>query len=293
MRSWDEVVFFPKEKVGLMREIIQEKREFLKEKGLFFNTVLREDIFDLLNACCTVVFYPFPQDENDGFQVARPVNYGGEPHTEQFVYLNTAKCLEKQVFAVGHELGHIWAVAERIWDENLERTLPRAKNEEAAMNRFAAELLMPEEEFRTSASSQIATCRKKGKLTYLDCIRITANLMNEFCVPAAAVVLRLYETGCLSEGTCQRLLFNGPGKVSKEKYQEIFQRMLSSYIQESGYTKLQKPTNKKGIRDFPQILREAENRGIFSPEKAAKLRDELEIPKINPEEIRLDGEGLE
>ena len=50
MRSWDEVVVFPKEKVGLMREIIQEKREFLKEKGLFFNTVLREDIFDLLNA---------------------------------------------------------------------------------------------------------------------------------------------------------------------------------------------------------------------------------------------------
>ena len=123
------------------------------------------------------------------------------------------------------------------------------------------------------------------------------HVMLETCKPAFdrrdAVVLRLYETGCLSEGTCQRLLFNGPGNVSKEKYQEIFQRMLSSYIQESGYTKLQKPTNKKGIRDFPQILREAENRGIFSPEKAAKLRDELEIPKINPEEIRLDGEGLE
>ena len=98
MRSWDEVVVFPEEKVRLMQKIIREKRECFKKQGLFFNSVLREDIFDLLNACCTVVFYPFPQDENDGFQVARPVSYGDRPHTEQFVYLNTAKCLEKQVF---------------------------------------------------------------------------------------------------------------------------------------------------------------------------------------------------
>ena len=35
------------------------------------------------------------------------------------------------------------------------------------MNRFAAELLMPEAEFRTLASKQIALCRKEGSLPIL------------------------------------------------------------------------------------------------------------------------------
>lgn len=295
MQSWDDVVDFPEEKIRVMREIIAEKRRDLKDRGLVFNTVLREDIFDLLNACCTVVFYPFPQDENDGFQVARPVTYGGRPHIEQFVYLNTAKALEKQVFAVGHELGHIWEVADRIWDGDLERALPRAKNEEDAMNRFAAELLMPEEEFRTLANGQLDACRKKGRLSYPDCIRITANLMNEFCVPAASVILRFYETGCLSAAACNRLLFDGPKKGKKDEYQELFQKLLKGYIREGGYTRLLNPTHKKGIREFPQILREAEERGIFSPEKAAALRAQLEIPEpeIDTAENGLGEVGLE
>lgn len=295
MRSWDDVVVFPKEKVRLMREIIRRKREGFRNQGLVFNTVLREDIFDLLNACCTVVFYPFLQDENDGFQVARPVTYGGGPHIEQFVYLNTAKALEKQVFAVGHELGHIWEVADQLWDEALEQVLPRAKNEEAAMNRFAAELLMPEEEFRTLANGRLETCRKKGPLTYQNCIHITADLMNEFCVPATSVILRFYETGCLSDAACNRLLFDGPKKEKRDEYQKQFQKVLESYIRESGYTRLLSPTHKKGIRDFPQILREAEDRGVFSPEKAAALRAELGIPKpeIDTEETGLDEVGLE
>lgn len=293
MDGWHEVVSFPEETVGVMREIIREKREALKKRGLFFNTVLREDIFGLLNACCTVVFYPFPQDKNDGFQVARPVTYGEGPHMEQFVYLNTAKHLERQVFAAGHELGHIWEVADRIWDGALERVLPRRQNEEAAMNRFSAELLMPEEEFRTSADGQLEACRKKGGLNYFDCIRITANLMNEFCVPAAAVVLRFYETGCLTAGACERLLFTGPSDMEQARYLRAFQDALDIYIEEGGYTQLQKPTNRKGIRDFPQFLREAEARGAFSPQRAARLREELGIPQIGTEESRLGQEGLE
>lgn len=292
MRGWEDVVSFPEETIELMREIIREKREALRNRGVFVNTILREDVFDILNACCTVVFYPFLGDGNDGFQVARPVNYGGGPHIEQFVYLNTAKPLEKQVFAVGHELGHIWNVADRLWDGAPERMPPRERAEEDAMNRFAAELLMPEEAFRASALSQLDVYRAKNKLTYLNCIRVTASLMNEFCVPAAAVGLRLYETGCLSAKICERLLFTGPGTMPRERYLELFQESLSKCIQEGGYTRLGKPTNKKGIRDFPQILQEAENRGLLSSRKAAKLRSELDIPGMERNEIRLDEEDL-
>ena len=295
MNSWDEVVDFPEATVGEMRKIIREKRTKLQEKGLFVNTILREDIFDILDACGTVIFYPFEQDENDGFQVERPVNYGGKPHMEQFVYLNTAKCLEKQVFAVGHELGHIWNVADRLWNKDLERELPRRDNEEAAMNRFAAEMLMPREEFRKSAIGQLEAYRKRGKgtVTYHDCARITASLMNEFCVPMTSVILRFYETECLPAKTCDRLLFTGPGTISKERYQKAFKRSLNNCIEEEGYTRLQKPTYKKGIRDFAQLLREAEKRNVFSSEKARRLRADLEIPEVEEDEINLDEAGLE
>lgn len=293
VRCWAEVVNFPEEKVETMRKFIQEKRATLQERGLFINTILREDVFDILDACCTVVFYPFEEDENDGFQVERPVNYGGGYHMQQFVYLNTAKGLEKQVFAVGHELGHIWKVADKIWDGALEQELPREEYEEAAMNRFAAELLMPQEEFQKSANGQLSVCRKKGKTTYFDCARIIANLMNEFCVPMAATVVRLYETKCLPGETCERLLFTGPGHLKPEEYQESFKRILNNCIKEAGYTRLQKPTFKKGIRDFPQLLRDAEKAGVFSPQKAEKLRAELEIPDVNMNETGLDETGLE
>ena len=71
---------------------------------------------------------------------------------QKFVYLNTAKPLEKQIFAAGHELGHLWNVADIIWNAQLEKQFPRKENEEAAMNRFSAELLMPEKTFYQSAS---------------------------------------------------------------------------------------------------------------------------------------------
>lgn len=60
MRGWEDIVSFPEETIGLMRELIREKREALRNRGVFVNTILREDVFDILNACCTVVFYPFP-----------------------------------------------------------------------------------------------------------------------------------------------------------------------------------------------------------------------------------------
>lgn len=293
MQNWEKLIDFPQRKIEQMRQIIDEKRRDPTLEGLFVNRILREDIFDILDACCTVVFFPLPEgEENDGFQVSRTVDYCGE-HIEQFVFLNTAKPLEKQVFTAGHELGHIWRIADRIWDDDLEKDFPRTETEEAAMNRFSAELLMPQEQFRKSAMEQLDAYRENGKIKIINGIRVVASLMNEFCVPAQAVVRRLYETKCLSRESCEQLLFKGAGKASPEEYQEIFKKTLLNCIGEGGYTRLNKPTNKRGIKDFPQILNDAEEKGVFSKRRIAKLRETLAIPAIDEKRDGLDSESLE
>lgn len=297
MQEWEETwVDFPAETVALMRRLIDERKKDPNLAAFFVNTILREDIFNILDTCCTVVYYPLDTDEeNDGFQVIRPVDYG-DRRDVHFVYLNTAKPLEKQVFAAGHELGHIWNIAEEIWrDGTLEEIYPRAGSEEAAMNRFAAELLMPFNTFYNTAMEQISLYRKDGTLTYLSGIRVIANLMNEFCVPARAAGFRLYETGCLSQESCERLLFIGPDskKITRERYQASFQRALGDCIQEGGYTRLNKATNKKGIKDFPALLNKAEAKGKLSPQRITALRKAWDIPVIDETESGLGAGSLE
>ncbi len=281
MQSWDTLIDFPADTIDQMRRIIDEKKADPDLKGFFVNTILREDIFDILDACCTVIYLPLEGEENDGFQVSRAVDYDGE-HIQMFVFLNTAKPLEKQIFTAGHELGHIWNVADIIWNEKLEQQFPRAQNEEAAMNRFSAELLMPEEPFTKSATDLLTLYQNpEKKIRFIDGIRMIASLMNEFCVPSHAVVRRLYETKCMSKESCIKLRFTGPGTSSPEAYQETFQEVLNACITEGGYTRLNHPTNKRGIKDFPMILNEVDQKDLFSKKKIEKLREQLGIPVID------------
>ena len=291
MLNLDELVDFPQETILKMQDIIAEKKQAPELKRLFVNTILREDIFDILESCCTVVYFPLSdEEENDGFQVARAVDYGKQgAHEEMFVFLNTAKPLEKQVFTAGHELGHIWGVADSIWNSELGSQIPRSMaNEEAAMNRFSAELLMPTEQFKQSANAQLESYRVDGKIKIINGIRVIASLMNEFCVPANAVGRRLYETKCLPKQSCEKLMFTGPGRVSSGEYQRIFQDALRDCIEEGGYTRLNKPTKKYGIKEFPSILSKVEEKHIFSQERIKNLRSQLHIPVIDEKE---DGLG--
>lgn len=292
MQSWDTLVDFPDEAIDEMRQIISAKRDSPELKSFFVNTILREDIFDILDACCTVIYFPLEGEDNDGFQVSRTVDYDGE-HMQKFVYLNTAKPLEKQIFAAGHELGHLWNVADIIWNAQLEKQFPRKENEEAAMNRFSAELLMPEKTFYQSASSLLKSYQTAdGKIKIIDGIRVIASLMNEFCVPDHAIVRRLYETKCLSRESCIKLRFTGPNETYSKTYEETFHKILKACIDEGGYTRLNKPTLKRGIKDFPLVLNAIEQKGIFSQKKIENLRKQLNIPAIDRQEGELADKNL-
>ena len=116
----------------------------IKEKCIIKNTAIRDSIFGILENECTVIYYPLENEKNRGFHIKKIV----KNELEDFVYINTAKPIAEQIFAAAHEFGHIWEVAEKVWNILGYEGKPTEEEEENITDWFAAELLMPTDEFR-------------------------------------------------------------------------------------------------------------------------------------------------
>ena len=151
----------PVEQVDIIRAFIDSRRdEHSRENNVHLNTVLREDIFPLLDRICTVVYFPIDDKENNGFHVSYP--FRGQDI--DFVYINTAQDREKQIFTAAHELGHIWELDKHLSAEcKLQMDTEYC---ERIMNRFAAELLMPMDIFLEYARSKIDRLRRGSNYGY-------------------------------------------------------------------------------------------------------------------------------
>ena len=136
--------------IKAIKKFIEKKKTEDNLMDQFPNTVLRDDVLEILGLYCTVVFYPLENEKNNGFHITGiPNRKGIEQH---FVFINTAQSAEKQVFTAAHELGHVWAVDRQI---EMEANVSfNSQERECVINRFAAELLMPEEHFIKIADSE-------------------------------------------------------------------------------------------------------------------------------------------
>ena len=115
----------------------------LKKEYAFSNDAIKDGIFRLLEKHCTVVYYPLNNEKTRGFHVKRFV----KDRREDFVFINTANPVSEQIFGAAHELGHVWEVANKILKEMPGQSFT-PDEEEIVINRFAAELLMPQDIFR-------------------------------------------------------------------------------------------------------------------------------------------------
>lgn len=269
MSYFDKVQDFPQETVLAIQDFIKQKRQTPALEEEFVNRILREDIFDLLSRECTVIYFPLENEENDGFHVQMPVN-GEKQH---FVYINTAKPLQKQIYAAAHELGHIWTDNGR----NIGVIPVSPEEDDALMNRFAAELLMPEDVFGPLAAKKLDELKNEpGKISEENFFRVVAYLMDEYFVPFQAVVRRLGEVRILDRETCKDIEENRYKKSADGK------KMLEDCINEGGYSKLlSKPNMKKSMTGFTELLNQAEEHGVFRPEKVEYLRKELNLPRVD------------
>ena len=254
----------------LPNDVVVQIKEFIKQKlnddtikSKYPNPLLREDIFSILDIYCTVVYFPLREDSINGFHITGIVDSQGSENT--FVYINTAQTIEKQIFTAAHELGHIWGV-DIVISKGREDAFLHEFGEKI-INRFAAELLMPEALFFAACASVFEHYKEdKETITIPNVIKAITQLMTCFFVPYKAVVYRIFELKIISENSA--LLLLGDADISKEEIRKLVDRNL----RDMGYINFLNPSHKCWIDGLAEILDKAEQKQSVSKTKIDNLR---------------------
>lgn len=240
---------------------------------LFPNPIIKENTLDILDRFCTVIFFPLENEGNNGFHI-NDMPMGEEMKT--FVFVNTAQTMEKQVFTAAHELGHIWNIDGYIIGKYFaEKPLPICDGdpfEERIINRFAAILLMPQDNFKTQFKDEISKYTNNGKILIDDLLKFVVSLMVYFYAPFKAVVIRMLELKLVSENIVDTLL-KGSHNIPKEKIDKRIRELLESLGGKNFVT----PSNKKMIRGLPELLAKAEESSSAPANLILWLREKFDI----------------
>lgn len=273
--------------VATIVEFIDKKRNSDDLKIEFPNALLRGDVLALLDKFCTVIYYPLDDEGNNGFHVNIPMEDGGTCH---FVFINTDQAVVKQVFTAAHELGHIWKVDDYVAN----KCCLDLSNEqrEQIINRFAAELLIPKDQFSMFLSSALPDLDiEEGRITINNMIKLIAKMMNFFFVPMKSIVMRFAELGAIDEKSAELLL--GQQYIPKEKLKDD----LESTIIDLGYTRLLERSRRKWIEGLADMVDVVENKNIFPQSKISNIRKAFDLEKKNAtsidETVKLDAAGID
>ena len=162
----------------------------------------------------------------------------------------------------------------------LENTL---QNHELVINRFAAVLLIPEEEFKAVLFAEVKNLSNKdNSISLPNMYKLIVILMNFFFVPMKAIVLRMLELECLAQSDAQLLL----GRTETED--RSISMLVTRLIHELGFTELQNPSNKKWIDGLAEKLLLAEQNHLLPQEKIDYIRKKFDIQELRTD-VDLDG----
>lgn len=267
----DHIPSLPNSDAAIIQKFIDLKNKDIQRFAE--NAILREDIFQVLEGFATVIFYPY-DDDIDGMHVMRMVKM----EEKNFIFINSNKPMEKQIFTAAHELGHLLKLDEYYSLQRTERIID-SDFIEKLMNRFAAMLLMPKESFQKKFSEKKEALNFSmdsviNAETLLNLMRIVASLMDEFFVPSKAIFIRFAETDLMTP-----LLVN---KFLDDSISQKIDSILEHCAKESGYCKLFSPSRTKGSPRLTDMLIQAENRRIWSQSKIDAIRKKLDIESPTP-----------
>ena len=248
-----------------MIQAIRDLVDSIKKENGIINEIIRDDVFSILQDCnCTVLYYPLEGEEKDGCDgchLEKPVN----GKMEQFVFINTNNTRERQAFSAAHELGHIWRV-----DDRVRKMFPGMLiNTEDVVNKFAAELLMPEKHFQGAIEAQLKKMEYKGPtMDMTTMVRLIAYLMNYFFVPYKSVVIR----------------FNELGRLDKKYDDQVFMYkdsdLLHEIIKAEQYTRLGIVNKLKSMDNLQENLIKAEQLGVISELKVNNIKEDFNIQSV-------------
>lgn len=229
--------------VAAIQKFVDQKRN----EEHIVNQVIRDDVFALLEKHCIVLYYPLDDSKIEGCHIIKPL---GEKE-EQFVFINTTKAVQEQTWTAAHELGHVWKV-DRYVKTKLNRT---DLDSEDVVNRFAAELLLPESIFRDEVRQRLLEYDYQGpNMSTEIMVRLITYLMNYFCTPYKAVIRRFIELDYIEESSEETFL------QGFQKQETLYQRLRS----ENQYTRLETVNKACSMETIEQDIKLLEDAAIYS-----------------------------
>lgn len=246
--------------IGKDEKTVEAIQEFVKQKRKeenIVNQVIRDDVFALLEKHCIVLYYPLEDDKIEGCHIIKPLGKG----EEQFVFINTTKAVQEQTWTAAHELGHVWKV-DRYVKDKLNR--PDVDSEDV-VNRFAAELLLPEFIFKGEIRQRLEEYHYEGPVMSTETmVRLVTYLMNYFCTPYKAVIRRFIELDYIEESSEEAFL------QGFQKQETLYQRLRL----ENQYTRLETVNKACSMETIEQDIKRLEEAAIYPNDtKINRLRE--------------------
>ena len=258
-------ILLPDEIVSIIQEVVLEIKDKYNIQG-----IIREGIFDLLEKECTVIYYPLKNEKNRGFHIRKLV----KDHLEDFVYINTDKTVEQQVFTATHELGHIFRVYDMVIEKAKKSGIQLDKGnldyEEKVTDRFAAEFLMPEPDFIKSTKEYAEVNQLNGTISIGEMLKLIARLMDEYLAPFNAVRKRLHEIKAIDE-TANRYL--SENKVKLEG--------LIDFLKKDDNSVMNTSTGVKTISGLRELVENASEKPNVNAQLIDVIRKDFDLEKLD------------
>lgn len=259
------------EEIRIIRKIAED---VLSEQPVK-NGAIRDGIFDILEKKCTVLYYPLKNETNMGFHTKRLV----KDTLDDFVFINTWQPLNKQIFTAAHEMGHIINVAGQVYATlEVEESEKSEKQKEDLTDRFAAELLMPQNVFHTAAVSHLEDIGFDGQsIRVQELLQVMVSLMDDFMVPYEAVRRRLVEVNILTAEN---------GEFLNEHEKEILE-IVKVLLQQQN-TSLTLPTNIRSINNIRDMLASYQKKDGVDISLAKKIESDFNIAPLPEQQSMVD-----
>lgn len=252
------------ETVKVIQQFVEQKR---KQENIV-NQVIRDDVFALLERHCIVLYYPLEDHKIEGCHIIKPLGAG----EEQFVFINTTKAVQEQTWTAAHELGHVWKIDRYVKDKLNRPDL----DSEALVNRFAAELLLPELIFRAEIQQRLQEYGYSGPAMSTEImVRLVTYLMNYFCTPYKAVIRRFIELDYIDENS------EGAFLQGFQKQEALYHRLRL----ENQYTRLETVNKACSMETIEQDINRLEHAAVYSDStRLNRLRELFHLEQNEQEE---------
>ena len=249
-------------------------KEFCFENNIV-NKVIRDEVFEILEKYCFAIYFPLENEDINGFHITRTLN-GNIYH---FVYINSANTIERQIFTAAHELGHLCGDYKKVKDEcpeidNYVQQRSSETPEEYVSNKFAAELLMPEEIFKSELEKELDNLDYNGSsISRVNLLRLVVSLMNTFFVDFKSTTKRFLEIGRISEETYNI--------IKSFEDESDFEKIFKALLKEGDFRRLDNRPNTKNMTNLTEYIREAEQKGCNIKNTIENLKNAFEIRTDN------------